>query len=409
MVDWLNPDGAAFWHDFRRQPLIDMGIAGHWTDLGEPEMINPGFRYGPDNLTGAEAHNSFNLLWIKSIYDGYQRNAPDKRPFILSRSGGTGMEAYGAAMWSGDTGGNFASLAAQMPQQQHMMWSGLDYYGSDIGGFHRAGLGVSQRADAELNTLYTQWFAYSALFEVPVRAHTENLCNCKETAPDRMGDVRSNLANIELRYRLLPYYYSLAYAAWLNGEPVFPSLDYYYDEPQARGLGHEKMVGPSLVGAAVASADANEVSLYLPAGDWYDFRTGGLAASKGETIAVPVHVDGRFQLPLYARDGAIVPIDGGVLRIFGTRPNTFDWYDDDGVSTAYQRGDYRQTRVTVDGDIVTIEPTKGALLATSLVWTRLTLVAAVTVDGKLAPFRQEGMTMTVALPHSDAAITVEVR
>jgi alpha-glucosidase len=204
MVDWLNPDGAAFWHDFRRQPLFDMGIAGHWTDLGEPEMVNPGFRYGAPNLTEAEAHNSYNLLWAKSIFDGYQRSAPDKRPFIMSRSGGMGMEQYGAAMWSGDTAGDFGSLAAQMPQQQHMMWSGLDYYGSDIGGFHRAALGVSPRADADLNTLYTQWFAYSALFEVTVRPHTENLCNCKETAPDRMGDVASNLANIELRYDLLP-------------------------------------------------------------------------------------------------------------------------------------------------------------------------------------------------------------
>jgi alpha-glucosidase len=295
-----------------------------------------------------------------------------------------------------------------MPQQQHMMWSGVDYYGSDIGGFHRAGLGVSPRADADLNTLYTQWFAYSSLFEVPVRPHTENLCNCKETAPDRMGNVASNRASIELRYRLLPYYYSLAYAAWLDGEPVFPSLEYYYDDPQVRGLGHEKMIGPSLVGAAVAAVDANDVSLYLPAGDWYDFRGGAVTSSRGETVTVPVHIDGRFQLPLYARDGAIVPTENGLLRVFGSKPNSFDWYDDDGVSTAYQRGDYSQTHVTVDGDRLTVTPVKGATLAKSVVWTRTDRITSVTIDGVTVKFTQTGSTLALLLPATERATVIEV-
>jgi alpha-glucosidase len=408
MVDWTNSDGAAFWHDFRRQPLIDMGIAGHWTDLGEPEMVSPDFRYGPDSLTEQQVHNSYNLLWARSVYDGYQRNAPDKRPFILSRSGGMGMEQYGAAMWSGDTGGDFGSLAAQMPQQAHMMWSGMDYYGSDIGGFHREAL-HSAGGGAAMDELYTQWFAYSALFEVPVRPHTENLCNCKETAPDRVGDVASNLANIRLRYALEPYYYSLAFRAWLDGEPVFPALDYYYDDADAKGLGHEKMIGPSLVGAAVATTGANEVSLYLPAGDWYDFRSATLTRSSGETVTVPVHVGRLFALPVFARDGAIVPMADGVLRVFGDRAGAFDWYDDDGVSTAYQRGEYSQTRVTIDGSRLTIEPIKGSALARSLVWTRAAPVTAVTIDGRDAPFSQTGATLTVGLPSGKAAIVVDVR
>ncbi len=408
MLDWLNPDGTAFWHDLRRQPLVDMGITGHWTDLGEPEMVNPGFRYGALNLTEAEAHNSYNLLWAKSIFDGYQRNAPGKRPFIMSRSGGMGMEQYGAAMWSGDTAGDFGSLAAQMPQQQHMMWSGLDYYGSDIGGFHRAGLGVSPRADADLNTLYTQWFAYSTLFEVPVRPHTENLCNCKETAPDRMGDVASNLANIRLRYQLMPYYYSLAFAAWLNGEPVFPSLDYYYDDQKARGLGHEKMIGPSLVGAAVAAADANEVSLYLPAGDWYDFRSGAVTPSRGEAFTIPVRVAGRFVLPIFAKDGAIIPMADGVLRVFGSARNAFEWFDDDGTTTAYQQGHYQQTEIVVDDHTVALRHEKGALSPKTLVWTRATPVTAVYADGKPLAFTQDDATLTATLPAFTTGLVIQV-
>ncbi|MBI4920443.1 MAG: DUF5110 domain-containing protein [Devosia nanyangense] len=408
MIDWLSPDGSAFWHDFRRQTLIDMGIAGHWTDLGEPEMISPDFHYGPENLTEAQVHNSYNLLWARSIFEGYQRNAPDKRPFILSRSGGMGMEAFGAAMWSGDTAGDFGSLAAQMPQQQHMMWSGMDYYGSDIGGFHRGALGVTAGSDARLGELYTQWFAYSALFEMPVRPHTENLCNCKETAPDRMGDVASNLANLKLRYDLIPYYYSLAYDAWLNGDPVFPSLDYYYADAGAKGLGHEKMIGSDLVGAAVAKEGAKDVAMYLPAGDWYDFRTGARTASVGEFVTLPVYRDGRLALPLFARDGAIVPMADGVLRVFGSARNSFDWFDDDGTTTAYQHGDYEQVDIVVDANTVALGHSKGTLAPTTLVWSRAAPVTGVYVNGKPVPFRQSGATLTVDVPAFDHGIVIQV-
>jgi alpha-glucosidase len=410
MVDWLATSAAAEWHNLKRQPLIDMGIVGHWTDLGEPEMVAPGFRYGPDNLADPQVRNSYNLAWAQSIYDGYQRNAPDKRPFIMSRSGGMGLQALGGAMWSGDIGGDFKSLAAQMPQQQHMMWSGMDYYGSDIGGFHRSALGIYPGTHEDLtNELYTQWFAYSALFEVPVRPHTENLCNCKETAPDRIGDVASNLANIKLRYALEPYYYSLAHRAWLDGEPVFPSLDYYYGDAGAKGLGHEKMIGSELLSAAVATPGAADVSVYLPAGDWYDLRSGNVTASKGKTVALPVHTDGRFELPILAKDGAIVPMADGVLRVFGESPNSFDWYDDGGVSTAYQRGDYAHVAIAVDGTTLTLTRERGDLAITSLRWTRGEPVKDVLIDGTAVAFDSDGPTLTVPLPAFDATLTVEVR
>jgi alpha-glucosidase (family GH31 glycosyl hydrolase) len=412
MIDWLATDAAAEWHDLKRQPLIDMGIAGHWTDLGEPEMVNPGFRYGDTNLADAQVRNSYNLLWAQSIYDGYERNAPDKRPFIMSRSGGMGLQALGGAMWSADTGGDFKSLREQMPQQQHMMWSGIDYYGSDIGGFHRSAMGIYPGTHEELtDELYTQWLAYSALFEVPVRPHTENLCNCKETAPDRIGHVPSNLASIELRYELMPYYYSLAHRAWRDGEPVFPSLDYYYADGPAKGLGHVKMIGSELVAAAVAAPDAHEVSIYLPAGNWFDIRTGAVTRSKGEVVSFPVYVDGRFQLPVLAKDGAIIPRSDGVPRLFGTAPNRFDWYDDDGVSTAYQRGDYSQLGIAVDGTRVTLTRERGDPPIRALQWIRAEPVTEVLMFGQSVPFgkSRDGRTATLTLPEFDRSLTVEVR
>ena len=90
------------------------------------------------------------------------------------------------------------SLATQLNVQMHMSFSGVDYFGSDVGGYFHAA------PDGDPDELYTVWFADSALLDVPLRPHTENLCNCRETAPDRIGDAASNLDNLRLRYRLIP-------------------------------------------------------------------------------------------------------------------------------------------------------------------------------------------------------------
>jgi alpha-glucosidase len=411
MIDWTTEASRDFWHDYRRQALIAMGVMGHWTDLGEPEMVSPAFRYGPDGMTEAQVHQSYNVLWAEGIFDGYRRNSPEKRPFILSRSGGMGMQMYGAAMWSGDTSGDFGSLAAQMPQQTHMMWSGIDYYGSDVGGFHRAALGAYPGShEALTNEVYTQWLAYAALFEVPVRPHTENLCNCKETAPDRIGDVASNLANLRLRYDMLPYYYSLAHQAWLLGEPVFPSLDYWYPEdPNTRGLGHEKMIGSELVAAAVAEPGASEVALYLPAGNWYEFRSGALTESAGETFTLDIHRGGLLELPVFARDGAIVPMAGGVLRVFGSAPNGFDWYDDDGASTAYQQGAYEHVHVALEGSVLMLTRVRGTGIAPKrLIWSRPGPASAVRVNGADVAFENTTEGVVIGLPQFEDVLDIEI-
>jgi alpha-glucosidase (family GH31 glycosyl hydrolase) len=102
MVDWTNPDAAAWWRDHRRQTLIDAGVIGHWTDLGEPEDFDESaWYYGFPDLgrhDHASIHNVYNLLWSKSIWDGYQRGGIERRPFILSRSGTSSIQRSGAAL-----------------------------------------------------------------------------------------------------------------------------------------------------------------------------------------------------------------------------------------------------------------------------------------------------------------------
>ena len=197
-------------------------------------------------------------------------------------------------MWSGDIGSNFGNLATHMNAQMHMSLSGMDYFGSDIGGFHRGGCG-----GCDMNSLYTQWFAYGMWFDVPGRPHTENLCNCKITSPDQIGDVASNRANLRQRYELSPYMYSLAYRAYLYGEPVLPPLVYYYQsDPNVRTMGSEKLVGRDLLVAVVASQGETSRSVYLPAGDWINYHSNTWVHSMGQTYTnVSEFVNGIFRLP----------------------------------------------------------------------------------------------------------------
>lgn len=385
MIDWTNPEATAYWHDLKRQPLIEAGLIGHWTDLGEPEAYDSaGWYWGIPTADGQanrhpEVHNLYNFLWSQSIYDGYERNSVQQRPFILSRSGTSGTQRFGVALWSGDLSGLLTTLAAHLNAQMHVAMSGIDYYGSDVGGFWRQ--------DVDMTETYTQWFADSAAIDVPLRPHTFNLGNPSETAPDRIGDPASNLANLRLRYRLVPYLYSLAHAAYRTGEAVFPPLVYSFPEDQeARPLGDEKMIGPSLLVALAAQDGMRERPVYLPAGDWYDFHTGDRLESRGAWIAsVPIYTEGLLRLPLYARAGGIIPLmhvdeqtmnavglrrDGTVrdeliVRVYaGDVPSAFTLYEDDGWSTAYQQGEVRETvirqEILPDAVVVTIEAAEGS-------------------------------------------------
>jgi alpha-glucosidase (family GH31 glycosyl hydrolase) len=367
MIDWSNAAAGDYWHDLKRQPLIDMGIAGHWTDLGEPEMYDGGSLYFGFPELGknhhADIHNVFNLDWAASIARGYKRNGVAKRPWIVSRSGAAGIQRYGAGMWSADIGSNMESLATQANAQMHMSMSGIDYYASDTGGFHREAL------DGDLDELYTQWFANAAMFDFPIKPHTENLCRCKQTAPDRIGDMASNLANLELRYALSPYLYSVAHRAHEHGDPLVPPLVYYFErDPNVRSMGHEKMVGPSLLAAIVARHGETARDVYLPAGTWFDFHSGQSFASNGAWFRnFSEWVDGRFTLPLFARAGAIIPemrVDGRTMNISGQRsdgtraddllvrvyadatPSELTLVEDDGETTGYLRGEMRTTSIS---------------------------------------------------------------
>ena len=367
MIDWTSPRAADHWHDWKRQPLVELGVVGHWTDLGEPEQYDPEAVYhgvagiGRDH---AAVHNLYNLAWAESIARGYRRHRVARRPFILTRSGTAGIQRHGAAVWSGDLGSRFTTLAAQQRNHMHMSMSGVDYYGSDVGGFRREAL----PADQKEGELYTVWLADAALTEVPLRPHTFNLEERYETSPLRIGHRESNAAALRLRYELVPLMYSLAHRAHRTGEAVFPPLALAFPgDRTARALGDHKLIGGQLLAAMVIAPGQKERRVYLPAGTWYDVYSGARQDSRGQWVTVPLWRDRILRVPLFARAGAIIPladVDAWTLNTAGQRaggrrpapelrarvypsatPTRFTLVEDDGETVAYLRGEVRQTEI----------------------------------------------------------------
>lgn len=416
MIDWSNPDAGAYWHDTKRQALVDMGVLGHWTDLGEPmdfaaDAVYHGF--APGKTTHSDLHNLYNVLWHQSIFDGYQRHHSQQRPFMLSRAGGAGMQRYGAGMWSGDIPARLDNLAAHLNAQMQMSLSGVDYFGSDAGGFYRHSFAGTQEEYAKL---YTRWFAVSALIDLPLRPHADNVCNCYSTAPDKVGDLASNRANARLRYELIPYYYSLAHRANRAGDPIIaPAI--YADEadPTLRGMGAQKLIGDKLLAALETRSDSKTMRVYLPKGEWFDYHSHAWQSSKGAWLEdVSLFHDKLYRLPLYARAGAILPLlevgDASVdafgrklgsmdkptllkLKIFPhSQASEFTLYEDDGETTAYTQGKVRTTRIRQQRDAnlqhVWIEAAQGDFQGApeqrdvQLVLAEIVQVETVMLDGK---------------------------
>ena len=392
MLDWSDSATGDWIHDRRRFPnLVSLGINVHWTDLGEPERFDAAACYEGVALgknEHADIHNLYNLLWNRSIWQGYVENAGETdnlgvtnpRPFTLTRSGTAGTQRYGTAMWSGDIAARLSSLATHFNAQMHMSLAGIDYYGSDIGGFRKEAMPENDRQGnyrGYEGEMYTQWFANSAWFDVPVRPHTDNefvaVSPPYATSPHLVGKADSNLANLQQRYELIPYYYSLAYRAHLLGEPVVsPPVFYYQNDLEVRQMGHQKLIGRDLMVGIVARHGEYERDMYLPEGRWIDYYTHEWIESSGETVAnVPAYREGVFRLPAFVRAGAIVPmmvVDENTKDAFGnrkdgTRPeelrvrvwadeaaSSFTLYEDDGETLEYD-GDrpsynYRTTELT---------------------------------------------------------------
>jgi alpha-D-xyloside xylohydrolase len=267
--------------------------------------------------------------------------------FLLCRSGAAGMQRFGATCWSGDINNDFATLEAQVPLGLNTGLSGIPYWGTDVGGFFHP--------IPETGELYARWFQFGA-FSPIFRSHG---WVWREHVPWAHGPEVEAICRryAELRYRLLPYTYTLAWQARALGLPLMrPLVLNYPDDPRVWNLGHEFLWGDDFVVAPVTREGATAWPVYLPAGRWHDFWTGAPYDGPGG-ITVPAPLD---RLPLFVRAGAIVPmgpvvqhtgerpLDEVTLLIYPASPGTtsqFELYEDDGRTNAYLRGRHARTPI----------------------------------------------------------------
>jgi len=422
-VDFSDPAARAWWWSAHRD-LVRLGVGGWWLDGGEGPPAESTLHGG----SGTLLHNIYDRYRHAAFAEGEARDRPDQRVFLLCRSGAAGMQRYGASCWSGDINNDFATLEAQIPLGLSTGMSGVPYWGTDVGGFFHP--------VPETGELYARWFQLGA-FSPIFRSHG---WVWREHVPWAHGIEIEAICRryAELRYRLLPYTYTLAWQAHTQGVPLMrPLVMSYPDDPRVWGLGHQFLWGDDLLVAPVTRAGATAWPVYLPAGAWYDFWTGARHEGPGG-ITVEAPLD---RLPLFVRAGAIVPmgpvvqhtaerpLDDVTVLIYPAGASRFVLYEDDGRTNAYRRGRHALTAlecatssdgVTVrigeaDGDRSLIPPGRRYLLHA-----RLGAPRAVSVSGRELPrlagaeqagagWWTHGGFVSVRLPDQPAPITVTLR
>jgi alpha-glucosidase len=394
--DFTAPKTRAWWSDLVAREAA-RGVRGLWIDMNEPSSFTTGT--APDELvvdgdgrrtTMTEAHNAYAFFEAKASFEGMRSARPNERPFLLSRAAFAGQQRY-SAVWTGDAPSTWTTLAATLPQLLQLGMSGMAFAGSDVGGY-------SGRAESTAD-LFSRWMALGAVSPF-FRAHAEK--DARRQEPWSFGDDVLDAARelVGLRYALLPYLYSAFEETARTGAPVLRPLVFeFQDDEEARDVGDEAMLGPSLLVAPILSTGASARSVYLPPGRWFELRSGA-AFEGGKRIAIAVTGETlpMDALPLFARAGAIVPRTevaqtteaarklALVVDVFPSEAKTtFSLYEDDGAaSPAWSRVAF------------TFEPTtQGARLS------------AGAREGSYAPPRPRTLARLRRVDHPPAAVTLD--
>lgn len=357
-LDYTNPKGRAWWRDGIETALLDYGFVTVWNDNNEFEIWDEDALCHGDGrpYRQALARPAQPLLMTKLSYEAQAARQPGKRQYAITRGGGAGISRY-AQTWSGDNETAWKTLRYNLTQGLNMSLSGMFSIGHDVGGFHGPTPGPE---------LFVRFNEFCALWPRMVMNswNDDGVVNLPWMYPEMVQQVRQA---ISLRYRLMPYLYTLMWRASRDGTPaVRPLLYDFPQDPIAVKTDDAFMLGPDVLVAPVLEEGARERSVYLPdrAGGWYDWHDGRhYPGGAVATVAAPL---GR--LPLFLRAGALVPLGGAegmderreVLVCGLVEGATGELYEDDG-ETADWRGDGSATiRFVVRGGELAIEPGEGA-------------------------------------------------
>ncbi len=293
--DFTTEQGRRWWGELNAEH-VRSGLAGIWNDMNEPAtgaIASDRMLFDHGTVPHERFHNQYALLMAMATTAGLREAMPELRTFVLSRSGFAGIQRY-AANWMGDNQARWDHLALSIAMGAGFGLSGQPFVGADVGGF---------QGDTQPE-LFLRWMQYGALTPF-FRNHTE--IGTVDQYAWTFGDTVEDLvrAAISLRYRLLPYLYGAFLTAGETGAPVQRPLVYdHQDDGTVRDVDDEYLLGRDLLVAPVTEPGATARQVYLPDGDWYDWRTDEAYGGRRFLVA-PTPMDA---IPLYARAGAVVPM-----------------------------------------------------------------------------------------------------
>ncbi len=357
--DFTDPEARAWW-GAQLEALLGMGVDGLWLDMNEPAaFVDAGdptlplaTRHALEGAGGDHraAHNVYGLQMAHAAYDALRRLRPDRRPWLLSRSGWVGLQRYAWA-WTGDTESTWETLRLTVATVLGMSLSGLPFVGPDVGGF----------AGAPDGELYLRWLQMAALLPF---FRTHSALHTPPREPWAFGEPFTRLARQTLRFRrrLLPYLYTLAQEAHTRGKPLVRPL-WWYDPADADlwRVNDAFLLGDALLVAPALRPSQEERFLRLPWGAWYDFWEPAEPHYGPAEVLLPTPLE---RIPLLVRAGALLPLDDGETLTLWLgwppegefRSRLFcDAGDGDGpfrleIWTAHRRGEVLALHRTVEGE-----------------------------------------------------------
>jgi alpha-D-xyloside xylohydrolase len=424
--DAHNPKARELYWDQARDSLIKRyGWDAWWIDQCEPDngALQDARRQSNFSIgKGIDYFNTYSLQHTKGVYEGWRRDIPGKRAFFLVRQSFAGEQRNAATLWSGDIECTFKDFKNQVPQGINTGVSGIPYWTSDIGGyhFHWKAADWSQPDKRELFTRWFQFGTFSPIFRIHGKGERALF---SKNWDDKTKAILLNFD--KLRYRLLPYIYSLAGRVTTDNYTIMRSLAFdFRDDSKVYGIPDQYMFGPAFMVNPVTeqlytSADADKKAkarqVYLPAASkWYDFWTGEVLEG-GQTIsaAAPIEI-----LPLYVRAGSIIPMGPNVeyateqpnsnieLRVYPGADGSFKFYEDENDNYNYEKGQYATFKFVWNDKRkeLSISDTKGKFAG----MLRRRIFNIVVVDGKHGSGASEAVKADKKVVYNGSAVTVKL-
>src|SRR5580692_11107704 len=346
LYDPFNPDARKYYWNLMDNALFKIGADAWWLDTTEAEtegretnILVTNKVNGGEN--GARYANEFPLMTTTAVYEGQRAASDKKRVFILSRSAYAGSQRNAAAVWSGDVDPNWETFRRQVPAGLNYSVSGLPYWTTDIGGFVSA-----NPDDPAYRELYVRWFEFGTFCPI-FRAHGTRTTNQNELWSYGPEAQKTLVAYDKLRYRLMPYIYSLAWKTTNDNYTIMrPLVMDFRTDPRAQNIGDQYLFGPAILVSPVTEPGAKTRRLYLLQTTWYDFWTGSSTAG-GQMIEAASPIE---RMPLYVRAGSILPLgpeeeyatekpaDPLELRVYRGADGDFILYEDENDNYDYEKG-----------------------------------------------------------------------